>query len=1200
MKPILHIPGYRCRHGVALVIVLAFVVLVTGLVLAFFSRAMLSRQVSNSSASQTKADLLARGALDVIVGDLNQEISAGSTNTTVGNFTVFTPTAADHMLPLRSGNPPLTNGIDPIPNLIRRSVRSDSIASPAVGSRASAVNSTNASSNGRAISAARWNSHFLIPKAVTTDEASDPVASFTPPDWVIVTRGGPVAFPVWDNSLKDSAAGNQNFAIGRYAFAIYDMSGLLDMNVAGYPTGLTPAEIGKKGAIAFADLKQLGTVGLTQTQIDNIVGWRNSATAQPAGGFGSFTFDPAAAKRYQDYASTNATGFLKVGTNPSGQTDQAILSRQQLIDLRRSLGFSANALQYMGTFSRALNAPSWRPTATVGTPAGNTIDYAGQADSPSSVNRNLPNVRFSSAANIVHYRDDGTIEPYSTTETAYSYKVQPGEPLIQRRFSLAKLAWLAPDGPKSGISDAAIKACFGIEWNNSKWRWEYVAAKPAPGVAIKTLDQVAAEVPAREPNFFELLNAGILSGSLGRDPGKGIDNTVTVQTGVLASNFDSYKAEPNLQILQIGANIIDQADKDSYPTAIYLRAFDFSGHPIDELAINTVYGDENLPGLLGLLPIGIADPVPQSMNDAAGVLKLWLQPQIWNPHQVPAAPLTDGYPTGFRAYAYGTVTSMWFDGDIPGKPLHLGPEKTYYDDGTGGGAHKDLGSIYFSDTGSSASPFYNNPRELTVSLVDGSTTASNRYQTKWSSLAADVAVANVSPNPNEFVGFAVNPLTSYGPDPKTAKAAKYILPDPVVYFSLQYKGTDGNYHPYNFMARITQSSTKLGKYIHPSPEGSQSGSIPNDTVVGQTITNGWGAVRPDPRTDRFSAAAQWWANGQSNGRGKTMNPKPNSYVHVHGSGAVGTGDFGIPYLPSFHYDPEYTQANLAVENFRRPQIGLWARNDPSFTITVGQPFFGRAAYYADPDGVVRYGNAYRANTATGDGSELYHADQVPLSAQTRRPVILNRPFRSVGELGFAYRDLPFKSLDFWSPTSADGALLDLFSVSDQPAVVAGQINPNSASAPVLQAIFAGGSKNSDPLNLQISAADAKTLATFSGITTDLNANGPYTSRADLATRLGPLVSKAGTGAAFDTTDTTYANWSNKAHGEAPVRALADVTNTRTWNLMIDVIAQTGMFSPTATNLNAFLVQGEHRYWLHVAIDRFTGKIVDQQLEPVYE
>ena len=52
--------------------------------------------------------------------------------------------------------------------------------------------------------------------------------------------------------------------------------------------------------------------------------------------------------------------------------------------------------------------------------------------------------------------------------------------------------------------------------------------------------------------------------------------------------------------------------------------------------------------------------------------------------------------------------------------------------------------------------------------------------------------------------------------------------------------------------------------------------------------------------------------------------------------------------------------------------------------------------------------------------------------------------------------------------------------------------------------------------------------------------------------------------------------------------------------MIDVIAQSGRYPPTATSLANFVVEGEKRYWLHVAIDRFTGEVVDQQLEAVYE
>jgi hypothetical protein len=70
--------------------------------------------------------------------------------------------------------------------------------------------------------------------------------------------------------------------------------------------------------------------------------------------------------------------------------------------------------------------------------------------------------------------------------------------------------------------------------------------------------------------------------------------------------------------------------------------------------------------------------------------------------------------------------------------------------------------------------------------------------------------------------------------------------------------------------------------------------------------------------------------------------------------------------------------------------------------------------------------------------------------------------------------------------------------------------------------------------------------------------------------------------------------------EAVTRALADVMNTRTWNLMIDVIAQSGRYTTTSQTLNDFVVEGERHYWVHVAIDRFTGKILSKQVEPVTE
>jgi hypothetical protein len=52
--------------------------------------------------------------------------------------------------------------------------------------------------------------------------------------------------------------------------------------------------------------------------------------------------------------------------------------------------------------------------------------------------------------------------------------------------------------------------------------------------------------------------------------------------------------------------------------------------------------------------------------------------------------------------------------------------------------------------------------------------------------------------------------------------------------------------------------------------------------------------------------------------------------------------------------------------------------------------------------------------------------------------------------------------------------------------------------------------------------------------------------------------------------------------------------------MIDVIAQSGRYPTTANSLAGFLVEGEQHFWVHVAIDRFTGQVADKQIEVVNE
>lgn len=1204
------------KKGVALVIVLTFVVLLTGVVVAYFSRAMSSRQLSDSSVHLAAADELARSALEMIGRDIKKEITDGSTVTpdpNPNNYPVlYVPLSSINMTPARNITPAQALVLK---TLLRRSERTDgtTLASP--------VNSeADPSLNGRKVSLVRWNKHLLLPRPTgAAADDSAPAPEFIAPDWVYVTSERPTP-------LSAAPAAGAAPVIGRYAYAIYDVGGLLDINVAGYPSTLpaagphpTPAPSGReklgyapKGAVAFADLTQLVSGGATAAQVDSLVGWRNFASARPTGSFPGYTFNSNSAAAYFDAVLDNKSGFLRTGgtswTPPGAtteRTDQLFLSRQELLDICGAIGISKEVLQYLTVFSRAVMTPTWRPLLNADqipnyqSTMGTAVSYAADADKLESYNRNLSGVRLPAGITVRHYKDNGVAETWATV---------PGDLLIRQRFSLAKLAWIGADGPNAAPFDSSLTAadrdqaiydCFGLVWDPTRYRWNY-SQLPSSNVHIYTLAEVAAA--GREPNFFELLRAGILSGSLGRDPGQRNSRKTTAPVsgtnGVMGDFNDpfdhaggyNYKKEPNMQILQIGANIIDQSDTDGYPTAVHMT-FMNGLSTVDDMAFQTAYGIENLPYLCRVGPLAIGDPRPTSAADTNGRLKFWVQPELWNPHQVPSAAPTQG-PRNFRAYAYGSIHGLWRYRDAS---YHWG-DPTYYDDGDGNGANMSDCAIYFSDSCDAASPFYNNPRLLTISPNTGVdqtlTSPRNLFDAvKYGSLPADAG------NPNRFAAFYAGQANFAAAGPTAID--KFVLPNPIVYFCLHYQRPDGGWSPYNFMSRVAQNPSE-------PPAGSMvcnGYDVRGHTTWCANTGDGTRVVcRPDPRTDRFSAARVWVRDWMQN---RTMNEAPNTQP--------GNSIDITPSIPGIKFDSTGSPYTTRFMN-------MWAVNDPNYP-AINAPYgtFGKA-YYADPDGVVRFGDSYRANIPearftpvlprTGDGCELYHGNAAvtPVStitspgtgsAQARRPVVLNRPFRSVGELGFAYRDQPFKTLDFWSPTSADSALLELFTTAEEPLVVAAQLNINSAPEPVLKAILAGAAKNNESLNLQISPADAQTLAqAISADVRDLTSpapNGPYLNRADLVTRTGEVIQTS-----FNTKVTATSNWANKQHGEGPIRALANVTNLRTWNLMVDVIAQTGVLKPGATDLKKFNVQGERRYWLHLAIDRYTGKVIERRLEAVYE
>lgn len=1061
------------ERGAALIIALAFAVLLTGVALAYLSRTTSDRQVAHSSFHQSSADQLAQSGMDSIIGDLRQEIIDGSTATTVNGATIYTPSSSANMVPQRSGNPA------GVPNLIRRSVSPDSILTPGLPSRASAVNSrTDASANGRSVTSTRWNSHYLVPKRDTGTDDSLPVDDFTnaTPDWVFITDQGATVITSPNSSV-----------IGRYAYAIYDEGGLLDMNVAGYPTGTTAAQSGRKGAVAFADLTALpfpipnpNAGGVYQ--IDRLVGWRNYATTQPTNNFPvsnppsqafarNFQAGPGPALAYYNSIINNTNGFLSVsGAVANERTDQMFLSRQELIAFRTATQFSANALQYLGTFSRELNAPTWKPS----TPPGSTIDYETLANTPTAetstaINRDLITVRVTGAFT----RADGT-------------DAAIGEPLIKRRFPLSRIAGLGLDGVVTNGSTTIVNGAlapasattvqrdFGLLWNNANRRWDYVGPSgSAVQTTIDRLDQVAAE--NREPNFFELLKAVILSGSVGMGSGTGNARTFVAAEGKYYDTMNNLSSD--YQIMQIGAHVIDQWDSDNIPTFI-----NFDG--------NELAGIENLPYLNKLVfkPAWIR---VQGRDQFAA----WLLPSLWNPHQ--NAPPSTGNVRIAMPTSTQSMTAVLTYAGSPGGTL------------------------------TTTTPVVGSPNQyLTI--------AANSFGTSPSAPTAVVGnpPGNVSRSPDNYYGFNFPFATTTGVAPSNSLTAYPNFGPLGCDFELQVAvGTTGN--TWKAYQRWTSCGPNNPRIFQP----------PNSSYWNQDNLQDPEFVTLDPRTLRFGT----WGN-DGNGSGNATDYTSGVLTTLETS----AGAFEvITALPP--------QGSMFASS-TSPNLYLYANNADS------------TVHYTDLDAVQRRGDVLASGLTTA---------MLPANS-TERPRILNRPFQSIGELGQVFRDQPWKTLDFTTPASADAGLLDVFTLHES-SMEAGKISLNTKQTPNLTAILSRATKRLDGTNVINSTERDNIVAALLALTSAQ----PMVRKTELLTQLAADPSVAGLG--------------NKEARELVIRAFSDACQTRTWNLLMDVIAQSGRYPPNATSLeNGFVVEGEQRYWVHVAIDRFTGQVIDKQIEVVNE
>ena len=845
-----------------------------------------------------------------------------------------------------------------------------------------------------------------------------------------------------------------------------------------------------------------------------------------------------------DWAEPN--GWSKVYSDGT-HTDQAFLSRQELLAFQKlnPTAFPASLLPYFTHANHALNQSALTP----------------------SVKR--PRVlALANGGNDGFGKDDDINPSHLAVRAAIPAEITPGSrltvPVAARRFPLDRLALVVPDPPQAAL----VQKYFGLSYSSATGQWTYGDA------GIKRLSEVAAL--NREPNLFELLKGTLPLGSLGVSgigptapgAGKSLDQSV------------------NYHIVQLVANIIDQWDEDSFPTLINFDGRRFTG--IEDLP--RIYYVRGACYRQSIVPPATftgspAGPPPAYFGNIYQSVQLQ-QPVIWNPHAEPATPPAGAKPTKFRVTATSNqatgstaadVQFLVYNGAAGGYPvwsgLPVGPINDFHAangpnfSSNPGPQRWDATNAYITfETTSSGNASFRNPYPLkSPNYPSGSNASAAQVFTTLS--PGELNFSDAASLSNQAIGFMAGKVWTsdnvFGLDPG-------LFLDNGVRYDLQY-----------------QSGTNWITYDTMLAQPVQTQDRTSFNPLDRRHTTTW--FRIDPRTNRLGIFTTnnfrgWYCDTDKNWtwrNGETGAPDASPAWTLGGSGLsrfIG----GNPALSGWNLSnvgavfPRYFQANLNDGN------GSYIDADG-----VTRPAMG-----ADAVGIIGLPLATPPNTGPA----------------ISRPRILNRAFRSVAELGYVFRDIPWRQLDLSHPASADGALLDVFCLHSDPAtheaprITRGRVNLNTAPPEVLAALFEGTSKSVIAAST-ISHEEALKLGTAlkDWVTSDDPAKGPLRSRSDL---VGSTTATGGTvtsqGFMGEISSLLPADKSVGERREAVIRALADSADTRTWNLMIDLVAQSGELYQNATSLHEFIVRGQVHRWVFLSIDRFTGEILHQSSEYVSE
>jgi len=1166
------------KRGSVLLITLAFVLLVTVMAVAFLVRSRSSLQTSQGYSREMIAKEVGEIGINTLAAQFQKEASTNLTNST------------NLLLPLRTGLVEQNPRLSP---LIRQTTDTNAISSNATAK------------NGWRFENARWKASALL-----TDAQYNAQAASSLPQWVYV----------FGNATASGSGNAPADVIGRYAAMVYDLGGLIDINEAGAPKDVPK---GDKGSVAFADLSAF-TGG---------TGWPESFYEWHGGNVTAEDYYGAAAVPYGNSTYIAAVDPKQAGRLASSSSrlkfgENRFFSRMELIEAGRAgkLGLSESLLPLLRTRSEAANRLSVESLFAYGT--NSAIDLA------------HTDLKAAKDLTFTVSRIDGATE---------NYTIKAGQPVIQNRFPLARLRWLA-DREEDGTPrhQPEIQKYFGLTWDPISKIFIYTSPDGTAAVdKIKTLKDLAIQIngpgPVREPDFFEWLKAAINPDSLGQSGGT-TDRLFATTPIDSRSSAVSWEISKDLHILRIGENIIDQSDPDSIPTGIRSQFTNVDPAPFDS------FGQENLPYI---------NEVIATVLRSGDELKGYLQFEMWNPHRNAAT--GENPPLDFQGNRIRDFRVRAIKGDVLMEPMvYVRPKfsPNYYQISSIPGIAGQEGISYVknpewnslkgivqeSQKNLNATPLDIKDAAVNFSLGTGGGFFGEPYLVNGNQPNGQDATGEVTMTMSGG-GFNISLSGLLGATPEIGKNAMLVssihAPNPAfdklkmsdvyaykgagsppawfnkpsgakswnavqfygdgtggssaVTLAVELQDAGGKWRPcqiYNNLCLNVRSAEAYrleGVVLSADPstlleQNWESASDPNSCFRNWSewqIRKGYSNT--DPRTERFGLSSQ---SGATPGMGirthtdQWQGTGGNTWNLTHGlADAVGK-KYGISSTPITEVAaPRWFLVNKTATGGAAGSVYLSVPAD--LVLNSGD---SGTHYYQDDDGKTRPADA---RWVPSDAHPALPVASFAKAAEAR-PIFLNRPFRSVAELGSVFRDIPWKSLDLFSPDSPDRRLLDVFSVEDR-ATVTGKINPNLATDETLKALLRGASL--DPSSAGASSvanSDADAVASIFSILAP--ASNPVLSSANMTARLSTnSVSKP---------DGGFSPYKTRA--ENFIRALSSTIDTRNWQLMLDVVAQSGRITPQNGPLTSFVVEGQKRFFVYLTLDRITGEIVDKHIEPVYE